>query len=201
MVVSLSSKLFLASRPCFPCSVNSFLNYLTGALATKQQTYGQFTYVIRIVYTVVAWLFISGLFLQFFLVGLSIFVGPSWWGTHVAFGRGFAVITPVLLLLALAGRFPRGQVVLTAILIPLYVWQILLIELPGRFGVIVLSALHPVNAGLMLAIAVILAHRAWKATHAKAEMKDVSQVQSKETRDAVITLTAPRATTSMHNHS
>jgi len=58
---------------------------------------------------------------------------------------------------------------MTALLIPLYVWQILLIELPGRFGVIVLSALHPVDAGIMLWIAVILAHHAWKATRVKAD--------------------------------
>ena len=169
-------------------------------MATMQQTYSQFTHVMRIVYIVGVWVFLAGLFLQFFLAGLSIFVGPSWWGMHIAFGRGFAVITLMLLLLALAGRFPRGQVVLTALLIPLYVWQILLIELPGRFGVIVLSALHPVNAGLMVAIAVILAHRAWKATQAKAEMQEVSQVQSKETGDAVITMTAPRAITSTYDH-
>ncbi len=52
--------------------------------------------------------------------------------------------------------------------IPLYVWQILLIELPGRFGVIVLSALYLVNAGIMLGLAIVLAHRAWKAIRAKA---------------------------------
>jgi len=75
-------------------------------MATKQQTYGQFTHVMRIVYMVVVWMFIAGLFLQFFIVGLSIFISPTWWGTHSAFGRGFAVITLVLLLLALAGRYP-----------------------------------------------------------------------------------------------
>jgi hypothetical protein len=53
---------------------------------------------------------------------------------------------------------------MTAILIPLYVFQFLLIELPGRFGVIAVSALHPVNAGIMLGLVIVLAHRAWKIT-------------------------------------
>ncbi|HEX6554799.1 MAG TPA: DUF6220 domain-containing protein [Ktedonobacteraceae bacterium] len=130
---------------------------------TTQQTSSQFTHVMRIVYMVVVWGFIAGLLLQFFFAGLSIFVGPTWWDTHTAFGRGFG-ITPVLLVLfALLGRMPRGQIVIAASLIPLYVLQILLIELPGRFGVIAVSALHPVNAAIMLGLAIVLAHRAWKA--------------------------------------
>ncbi len=168
-------------------------------IATKQQTYGQFTYVMRIVYTVVAWLFIAGLFLQFFLAGLSIFVGPTYWSTHVGFGREFGLITLVLLLLALAARLPRGQVWLTALLIPLYILQILLIELPGRFGVIVLAALHPVNGGVMLGLGIVLAYQAWKAVRARTEMKQISREQIKETGDDVITVTRPRATTSMHD--
>ena len=173
----------------------------TQTAQTTQQTSSQFTRVMRIVYMVTVWGFIAGLFLQFFFAGLSIFVGPTWWDTHNAFGRGFGVTTVLLLLFALAGRLPRRQIVMTAILIPLYVLQILLIELPGRFGVIVLSALHPVNAGVMLGLAIVLAHRAWKATRAKAEVKEISREQARETGDAVITMTAPRATTSMHDHS
>ena len=71
--------------------------------------------------------------------------------------------TPVLLvLLALAARLPRKQIVMASILIPLYVLQILLIELPGRLGAIAVSALHPVNAAIMLGLAIVLANRAWK---------------------------------------
>lgn len=131
---------------------------------TAQQTTGQFTYVMRIVYMVILWAFIAGLLLQFFFAGLSVFVGPTWWDTHVAFGRGFGVTTVLLLLFALLGRMPRGQIVMAAIFIPLYVLQILLIELPGRLGVLAVAALHPVNAAIMLSLAIVLARRAWKIT-------------------------------------
>jgi len=173
----------------------------TQTAQTTQQTSSQFTRVMRIVYMVTVWGFIAGLFLQFFFAGLSIFVGSTWWDTHNAFGRAFGVTTVLLLLFALAGRLPRRQIVMTAILIPLYVLQILLIELPGRLGVIAVSALHPVNAGVMLGLAIVLAHRAWKATRAKAEIKEISREQARETGDAAIIMTAPRATTSMHDHS
>jgi len=91
-------------------------------------------------------------------------------GTHVSFGRPFGVITVVLLILALVGRLPGRQVWLTALFIPLYVLQILLIELPGRLGLIVLATLHPVNAGVMLVIGVYLAYWSGKAIRRKAQM-------------------------------
>jgi hypothetical protein len=146
----------------------------TQARQTTQQISSQFARVMRIVYVVIVWGFIAGLFLQFFFAGLSIFVGPTWWDTHTAFGRGFGVTTVLLLLLAFAARLPRRQIVMTGILMLLYVLQILLIELPGRFGATAVSALHPVNAGIMLGLAIVLAHRAWKATRGATEMKQVA---------------------------
>jgi Family of unknown function (DUF6220) len=120
----------------------------------------------RIVYMVILWGFTAGLLLQLFFAGLSIFVGPTWWDTHTAFGRGFGITTVLLVLFALLGRLPRRQIVMASILIQLYFLQFLLIELPGRFGVIAVSALHPVNAGIMLGLAIVLAHRAWKIQRA-----------------------------------
>jgi len=116
----------------------------------------------RIVYMVIVWGFIAGLLVQFFFAGLSIFVGPTWWDTHTAFGRGFGVTTVLLVLFALLGRLPRRQIVMASVLVPLYVLQILLIELPSRLGVIAVSALHPVNAAIMLGLAIVLAYRVWK---------------------------------------
>lgn len=78
----------------------------------------------------------------------------------------FGITTVLLVLFALLGRLPRRQIVMASILIQLYFLQFLLIELPGRFGVIAVSALHPVNAGIMLGLAIVLAHRAWKIQRA-----------------------------------
>jgi len=133
-------------------------------MATLQQTpraNGQFTSVMRIVYRIGIYIFLAGLFLQLLFAGFGVFLG--WWGTHVSFGRPFGVITIALLILALIGRLPGRQVWLTALLIPLYVLQMLLIRLPDRLGVIVLATLHPVNAGVMLAIGVYLAYWSGKA--------------------------------------
>ena len=74
-----------------------------------------------------------------------------------------------LLLLAFVGRFPSKQRWLTGLLLFLYILQILLIEFPGRLGVVVLSALHPVNAGIMLWVAMILADQAWRLTQTRAK--------------------------------
>ncbi|HEX6556838.1 MAG TPA: DUF6220 domain-containing protein [Ktedonobacteraceae bacterium] len=128
-----------------------------------QQTISRSTSIMRTVYLVIACIFLAGLFLQLFLAGVGVFLGQ--WGTHVSFGRPFGVVTVLLLIAAFAARLPARQIWLTALLIPLYTLQILLIELPGRLGVIILSALHPVNAGLMLWITVLLVRWAWKASH------------------------------------
>ena len=65
--------------------------------------------------------------------GSTISLRPGWTVTHTAFGRGFGIITVLLVLFALVGRLPHRHIVMTAILIPLYVFRILLIELPDRF--------------------------------------------------------------------
>ena len=149
----------------------------------------RFPHVMRIVYRIGIYIFLAGLFLQLLFAGFGVFLG--WWSTHVSFGRPFGVITIALLILALLGRLPSRQVWLTALLIPLYVLQILLVYLPGRHGVIVLSTLHPVNAGVLLAIGMYLAYWPGKATHMKAQMEEISQEQIKETGDAVLTVTRP----------
>ena len=169
-------------------------------MATLQhipQANSRFTHVMRIVYRIGIYLFLAGLFLQLLFAGFGVFLG--WWGTHVSFGRPFGVITVALLVLALVGRLPSRQVWLTALFLPLYVLQILLVYLPGRHGVIVLATLHPVNAGVMLALGVYLAYWSGKAIHMKAQMEEVSREQIKEIGDAGITVTRPRATTSMHD--
>jgi hypothetical protein len=151
----------------------------------------------RIVYRLGIYIFLAGLFLQLLFAGFGVFLGS--WDTHVSLGRPFGLVTVVLLIFALLGRLPARQVWLTALLIPLYVLQILLVYLPGRHGVIILSTLHPVNAGVLLAIGMYLAYWSGKATHTKAQMEEVSREQIKETGDAVISVTRPRGTTSMHN--
>src|SRR5215467_13895953 len=106
-------------------------------MATLQQmprTNSRFTHVMRIVYRIGIYIFLAGLFLQLLFAGFGAFLGS--WGTHVSFGRPFGVITVALLVLALLGRLPARQVWLTALFIPLYVLQILLVSLPGRHGVI-----------------------------------------------------------------
>jgi len=148
----------------------------------------------RIVYRIGISIFLAGLFLQLLFAGFGVFLG--WWGTHVSFGQPFGLITVVLLILALLGRLPARQVWLTALLIPLYVLQILLVYLPERHGVLVLATLHPVNAGVMLALGVYLASWSDKANQRKAQRVEGSREQLQETGDAVLTGTRLRGTPS-----
>lgn len=110
-------------------------------------------------YLVVAWVFVAFVLTQVFLAGLSIFVGPSSWARHVAFGQLFSYLCVALLILAFVGRLPSLMIGLTMLLSLLYGLQWLLIEIPRSMGMLALSALHPVNALIIFGVSLWLARR------------------------------------------
>ena len=106
-----------------------------------------------------AWLFLAGAVLQFFLAGLGVF-GAASFVAHITVGTVLGIISLVLLLLAVlsfrAGDLPRRSVALAALLVVLMVLQWLLVEVFSRVAS-TLAALHPVNGLLILAVAYALA--------------------------------------------
>jgi len=70
---------------------------------------GASTRVTRTAYRVLAWTLVGCVAYQVFLAGLAVFADPLAWGRHVSFVHLFELIPVLMLVLALAGRMPKGQ--------------------------------------------------------------------------------------------
>jgi lysylphosphatidylglycerol synthetase-like protein (DUF2156 family) len=110
-------------------------------------------------YRALAWLFVAGAVIQFFLAGLGVF-GAASFGPHMTVGKLLWLASLILLvlaaILALSGGLSRGRVGLAALLFVLMVVQWSLIEAFSK-GAPALAALHPVNGLLVLSVAFALA--------------------------------------------
>lgn len=98
-----------------------------------------------------AWVIVAVVIAQFFLAGLGIFRATSF-TAHQRTGYLAIGLTLVLLLLALAGWLGGLRIGLSALLLVLTIIQSLLPKGPS-----LVAALHPVNALLILGVAVMLA--------------------------------------------
>lgn len=94
---------------------------------------------------------------QFLLAGLALFPGGTGWSAHG--GLGALLLAPILVLFL--ARPLRGWALLLALL---YGLQIALIVLGQDSGSVMLMALHPFNAGLLLAAALMVAMKATGST-------------------------------------
>jgi hypothetical protein len=103
-------------------------------------------------------LFAAGVLLQGYLAGAALpqLGGSGDFGTHVGIGYSLmgilALAVPVL---AIVGRFRRAQIGWSALLLVLYIVQT---SLPvARDSAPAIAALHPVNAMILLVLAVAIA--------------------------------------------
>ena len=108
----------------------------------------------RTAYRALAWAFLGGIVVQFFLAGAGAF-GAASWDVHAGFGYALAIASVVLLLLSLAGRWLVRR---TLVLVGLVVVQVALVFLEEVSEW--LSALHPANALVVAAMAMTLVRRA-----------------------------------------
>ena len=108
----------------------------------------------------VAWLFAAGVLVQGYLAGAALgqLGGSGDFSTHLNIGYTLGIVALAVLVLAAAGRFPRSQVGWSALLLILYVVQTSLPFL--RADMPAIAALHPVNAMVLLVLAVVIAIRA-----------------------------------------
>jgi hypothetical protein len=108
-----------------------------------------------------AWLFAGGVLVQAYLAGqaLTQLGGGGDFEAHRALGYSvMGILALVVLVMALVGRLPRAQVGLSALLFVLYIVQT---SLPtARTSSPAIAALHPVNAMVLLVVAVVLGWRA-----------------------------------------
>jgi hypothetical protein len=107
-----------------------------------------------------AWFFAAGVLVQGYLAGVALgqLGGSGDFGTHLAVGYALGLLVLAVLLLAIAGRFPRGQIGWSGLLVLLYVVQTSLPYLRSSSPAI--AALHPANAMVLLVLAAVIAVRA-----------------------------------------
>lgn len=106
-----------------------------------------------------AWLFAAGALVQGYLAGAALgqLGGSGDFSTHLVVGYAIGIVALAVLVLALAGRFPRGQVGWSGLLVLLYVVQTSLPFLRSSSPSI--AALHPAIAMVLLVLAVVIAVR------------------------------------------
>jgi len=117
----------------------------------------------RYLYLVAAWLFVAGVVMQVFLVGMVVVARQVGWDDHVGLGHTLAMPLLVMLLSMYFGRLPKQMKWLTWLLFGVYIMQadvviFLRVQLP------IISALHPVLALADFALGLVLAWRAWPLT-------------------------------------
>jgi len=122
-----------------------------------------FTKSVRVLYAVLAWLFVVGLVAQVFLAGLALFDQRSYWGVHMGLGHLIGLLPLLLVLLSFLGRLPRRDKGLTALVFGVYFVQAEVFAgirsaAPGW-----IVAFHPVLAFALLALSLALAQRARSA--------------------------------------
>ncbi len=105
---------------------------------------------------IVAWLFVAGVVGQVFLAGLGVFGVPAGdFSTHRDFGYLVGWLTLVVLVLAIAGRLPRRDIGLSALLLILFALQSVFVAIRDDYPAV--AALHPLNGFLILLVGIVIA--------------------------------------------
>ena len=123
----------------------------------------------RLAFAAAAWLFVACLVVQVFLVGLDLFAKLDG-SVHRDFAYLFGWLAPALVLLARAARAPAGTRTLTLVLLVLFAVQTVMPSLRDRYPMV--AALHPVNALVIFAVAVVIARRASVAIRQRPAMSE-----------------------------
>lgn len=113
-------------------------------------------------YLGVAVLFVVGILLQVYLVGLSLLGQRPSWDDHVGLGHGLGILALLLVLLVYVGRQSEGLKRLTWVNFVVYV-LLADVVIFMRVDAPLVAALHPVLAITLFASAVTIAVRAWRA--------------------------------------
>ena len=101
--------------------------------------------------------------IQVFLAGLGVFDDRTAFITHREFGYLFGWLTLVVLVLALAGRLPRGITGMSALLLVLFALQSVFVAL--RVEMPAVASLHPLNGFAIRGLATVTARASWAVRH------------------------------------
>jgi hypothetical protein len=108
----------------------------------------------RVLFFGLAVIYLAGVVVQFFLAGLGTF-GATSFDAHRAFGLVLALLTLILLVLAVVGKVPRLLIGLAVVLLGLNVLQMFL----AQVDIDEVAALHVVNALAVVFVAYEIVQR------------------------------------------
>jgi hypothetical protein len=108
----------------------------------------------RVLFFGLAVIYLAGVVVQFFLAGLGTF-GATSFDSHQVFGLILALLTLILLVLAVVGKVPRFLILLAVALLGLNVLQMFL----ARIDIDEIAALHVVNALAIVFVAYEIVQR------------------------------------------
>ena len=108
----------------------------------------------RVLFFGLAVIYLAGVVVQFFLAGLGTF-GATSFDAHQAFGLVLALLTLILLVLAVVGKVPRLLILFSVALLGLNVLQMFL----AQVDVDEIAALHVVNALAIVFVAFEIVQR------------------------------------------
>ncbi len=119
----------------------------------------------RMVYAVMAWLFVVGVAVQVFFAGMAVVAWQWPWTNHINLGHSLAGPLLIMLGMVYLGKLPGRMKRLTWLLFGIYILQAdVLIFM--RVAAPALSALHPVLALADFALGLVLAREATAAVRA-----------------------------------
>ena len=120
----------------------------------------------RIGFVGAAWLFVACVVGQIFLAGLGVFGSPAGdFTAHRDWGYTIGWLTLIILVLAIAGRFPRRVIGLSAGLLILFSLQSIFVAVRVDYPSV--AALHPLNGFLILLVAIVLGRDGWRLVRAE----------------------------------
>lgn len=114
----------------------------------------------RIGFWALAWILIICIVAQVFLAGLAVFGDSHGWSWHVDFVHFFEFVPVAMVILSFTGHMRHSMKLLAAAMIVLFGLQYAFIEFGNHYHNLYLKALHPVNALLIIWVAIVIARRA-----------------------------------------
>jgi hypothetical protein len=113
----------------------------------------------RIIYLVLAWIFLAAVTVQVFLAGLAVVARLTGWDYHIGFGHMVGVPVLFMLIAMYLGRMPRGLKWMTWGLFGVFILQAEVIIFL-RTAAPLISAFHPVLALVDVGLGLSLARQA-----------------------------------------
>lgn len=103
--------------------------------------------------------FVVGVLVQVYIAGMAVFMDPANWSLHANFVHIIEWFPLLMLVLAFPGQLSREFK-----LIPIVLFVLIIVQYATALGFsdTLVAALHPVNAVVIVGIAVITTYRAWR---------------------------------------